>query len=82
MSILNSENKNQTIQTYFQKAENVAQNFSEKITNYVNGSDTDKDHLLTGLKEVARLTQTEVNVFDKKGRLLASSQPNIYDNCT
>lgn len=80
VSILNSENKNQTIETYFQKAENVAQNFSEKLTDYVAKKDITKDELLQSLQEIARLTQTEINVFDRDGVLLASSQPTIYDN--
>jgi nitrogen fixation/metabolism regulation signal transduction histidine kinase len=80
VSILNSENKNQTIETYFQKAENVAQNFSNKLTDYVVDKDITKDELLESLQEIARLTQTEINVFDREGVLLASSQPTIYDN--
>ncbi|WP_375558846.1 ATP-binding protein [Bernardetia sp. OM2101] len=80
VSILNSENKNQTIETYFQKAENVAQNFSTKLTDYVVYKDITKDELLQSLQEIARLTQTEINVFDRDGVLLASSQPTIYDN--
>ncbi|PIY09113.1 MAG: hypothetical protein COZ18_08800 [Flexibacter sp. CG_4_10_14_3_um_filter_32_15] len=80
VSILNSENKNQTIETYFQKAENVAQNFSNKLTDYVAKKNSTKDELLESLQEIARLTQTEINVFDREGVLLASSQPTIYDN--
>ena len=80
VSILNSENKNQTVETYFQKAENVAQNFSKKLTDYVVYKDITKDELLESLQEIARLTQTEINVFDRNGVLLASSQPTIYDN--
>ncbi|WP_291724121.1 sensor histidine kinase [Bernardetia sp.] len=80
VSILNSENKNQTIETYFQKAENVAQNFSDKLSDYVIDKDISKDELLESLEEIARLTQTEINVFDRNGVLLASSQPTIYDN--
>ncbi|WP_338760964.1 ATP-binding protein [Bernardetia sp. ABR2-2B] len=80
VSILNSENKNQTIETYFQKAENVAQNFSTKLSDYVVYKDITKDELLESLQEIARLTQTEINVFDRDGVLLASSQPTIYDN--
>ncbi len=80
VSILNSENKNQTIETYFQKAENVAQNFSKKLTDYVIHKEITKDELLQSLQEIARLTQTEINVFDRNGVLLASSQPTIYDN--
>lgn len=80
VSILNSENKNQTIETYFQKAENVAQNFSAKLSDYVVYKELTKDELLESLQEIARLTQTEINVFDREGVLLASSQPTIYDN--
>jgi nitrogen fixation/metabolism regulation signal transduction histidine kinase len=80
VSILNSENKNQTIETYFQKAENVAQNFSAKLTDYVVYKEITKDELLQSLQYIARLTQTEINVFDREGVLLASSQPTIYDN--
>ncbi|AFM04338.1 histidine kinase,HAMP domain-containing protein,histidine kinase [Bernardetia litoralis DSM 6794] len=80
VSILNSENKNQTVETYFQKAENVAQNFSNKLTSYVVYKEITKDELLESLQEIARLTQTEINVFDRDGVLLASSQPTIYDN--
>ncbi|MCC5945283.1 MAG: HAMP domain-containing histidine kinase [Bernardetiaceae bacterium] len=79
ISVLNSENKNEIIEAYYEKAENVSQNLTLDLERYIEGK-LSRDRLLEQLIEIAKLTQTEINLFDAEGKLLVSSQPVIYDN--
>jgi signal transduction histidine kinase len=79
LSILNRENKNEIIATYFKKAELVAQNLTEILQKQEN-DELSNDRLSEALFDIARYTQTEINLFNKEGALLATSQTAIFDN--
>jgi two-component system nitrogen regulation sensor histidine kinase NtrY len=79
VSILNQVNIDETKDSYIEKAENVSTNLGASLENLKKGS-INREKLLDPLIEVAKLTQTDINVFSKTGRLLAASQPFIYEN--
>lgn len=79
VSILNSVNIEETRESYIEKAENVSTNLGASLENLKKGY-INREKLLNPLVEVAKLTQTDINVFSKNGRLLVASQPFIYEN--
>ncbi len=79
VSILNSVNIEETRKNYIEKAENVSINLGASLENLRKGY-INREKLLNPLVEVAKLTQTDINVFTKTGRLLVASQPFIYEN--
>lgn len=79
VSILNSVNIEETRKNYIEKAENVSINLGASLENLRKGY-INREKLLNPLVEVAKLTQTDINVFTKNGRLLVASQPFIYEN--
>ncbi len=79
VSILNSVNREETRESYIEKAENVSTNLGASLENLKKGY-INREKLLNPLVEVAKLTQTDINVFSKNGRLLVASQPFIYEN--
>jgi signal transduction histidine kinase len=80
VSILNKQNKDEIVREHYEKAENAAANIVTELNEFVNISEGSRDRLIDALIAVARLTQIDVNLFDKQGRLIISSQQELFDN--
>ncbi|MCU0391266.1 MAG: ATP-binding protein [Thermoflexibacter sp.] len=79
ISILNSDNKNAIQEDYIKVAENVSINLAKEIDDYQKNMLL-REHLIAKLSDLARLTQAEINLYGKKGKLIGASQPTIYEN--
>ncbi len=79
ISLLNNSNKNNTKETYLLQAENVAGNVVKELENYRQNLYSD-EQLLDLIDKTAKLTQSDINLFDQNGLLIASSQPLIFEN--
>ncbi len=79
ISILSSGNQSETESFYIEKAQTVSANIVEDIMEFNRGI-IDKDVLKDRLIEIAKLTQSDINLYDRSGRLLAPSQGYIFDN--
>jgi len=79
ISNLNSTNRNSTKDEYLQRAENISTNIVKDLEKY-NKSLISHEELLELIVTVHKITQTDINLFDNQGFLLASNQPFIYDS--
>lgn len=79
VSILSSENKSTIIENYYTVTENISLNIASDLEQYEQGK-LSKERLLESLSEIAKLTQNDINLFNKKGKLVISTQPFIYNN--
>ncbi|TAH17548.1 MAG: HAMP domain-containing protein [Cytophagales bacterium] len=79
ISILNSDNKNAIKDEYIKVAENVSVNLSNNLEEYQK-NDASREQLLNRVTDLARLTQTEINLYGSSGKLIGASQPLIYEN--
>jgi signal transduction histidine kinase len=79
ISILNKQNKDEILREHFEKAENAAQNLVTEMSEYSLSNDN-KDKLIDALIAIARITQIDINLFDKEGKLIVSSQQELFEN--
>ncbi|UZR94182.1 ATP-binding protein [Chondrinema litorale] len=79
ISILSTGNQSETESFYLEKAQTVSTNIAEDILDF-NNKHIDRDVLTDRVIEIAKLTQSDINLYDKAGRLLAPSQGYIFEN--
>lgn len=79
LSMIGSNNKENTQERFFREAENVAQNITQEVSDYVNNRSSN-DKLQQVLAEIARYSQTDINLYGIDGRLVVASQSAIYNN--
>jgi two-component system nitrogen regulation sensor histidine kinase NtrY len=79
VSILNSSNIQETKTYYLEKAENIANDLMGQVQEFYNGS-LEKSELQNYISEIADITQSDVNLFDRNGQLIVPSQNYIYEN--
>jgi len=63
---------------YFQKAGLIADNISPILEKQISG-EADKDDISETVNYLAGTTNSDINVFQASGLLLATSQPNTFD---
>ncbi|MEX2336520.1 MAG: ATP-binding protein [Fulvivirga sp.] len=80
LSLINSSFKNELNEEYYRKAENISSNISERLDYFVNNIRADLDELPNELSEISKYAGVDVNLFSIWGKLLATSQPLIYEN--
>ncbi|MEM6360234.1 MAG: ATP-binding protein [Bacteroidota bacterium] len=80
LSLINSSFEKEVNQEYFKKAESISNNVSDDLNNYVSHVSVDPEELRSKLTEVSKYSGADVNLFNIKGRLIASSQPQIFEN--
>jgi signal transduction histidine kinase len=80
-SILNSLDREETSEQYLKKAEAISTNPSvvEDLERNINQIASD-EQLRETLQRIGALTQADINLYNKEGRLLYSTQPAIFDN--
>ena len=79
LSLLNSSYKEQLKNEYYAKAENLSGNISSLLESYFSNQ-TSKETLSNKLVEIAKFAECDLNLFNVNGRLIASTQPLIYEN--
>ncbi len=79
LSLINANFEREVNDEYFKKAESVGNNLSAILEDYVKDI-TDIEELSKKVTEIARFSGTDINTFNIKGKLLATSQPSIYEN--
>ncbi|MCG8320915.1 MAG: HAMP domain-containing histidine kinase [Cytophagales bacterium] len=79
LSLLNSSYKDQLKNEYYAKAENLSGNISSLLESYFTNQ-TSKETLSNKLVEIAKFAECDLNLFNVNGRLIASTQPLIYEN--
>ncbi|AWW31547.1 two-component sensor histidine kinase [Echinicola strongylocentroti] len=63
---------------YFEKANIIRDNLFQYLEQETQGT-MDKDDFLAEVYRLASTTATDINVFDPDGKLMATSQPNIFE---
>ncbi len=79
LSLINASFEKEVIDEYYKKAENVGNNLSAVLSDFINQK-TNEDELQQAISNIARFSNTDINVFDVSGQLIATNQPAIYDN--
>jgi len=62
-----------------ERAENISTRISESVSNYLQ-REISKEDLSEVVNEISQFAEIDINIFGNNGRLLASSQPLIYEN--
>lgn len=79
LSLISSSHKRDIISRYFQRAESISGNIVGTLDNYRRGL-TSKEALSNELAQVARFSESDLNLYDTEGKLIATNQPSIYEN--
>ncbi|MEM9858489.1 MAG: ATP-binding protein [Bacteroidota bacterium] len=80
LSLINSSFEKEVNQEYFKKAESISNNVSDELNNYVTRVSINQEELRSKLTEVSKYSGADVNLFNTSGKLIASSQPQIFEN--
>lgn len=80
LSLINSSFEQEVNLEYFKKAESISNNVSDELNNYVTKVSVDPEELRSKLTEVSKYSGADVNLFNTTGKLIASSQPQIFEN--
>ncbi|CAN5418199.1 HAMP domain-containing sensor histidine kinase [soil metagenome] len=79
LSLISSSFRNDLNRQYFKKAENVTSNIVGPLDTYINNPSY-LEELSNYLSQIARFSEADINLFNTNGKLIASSQPQIYNN--
>lgn len=79
VTILNSSNIAETKAYYLDKAQSVASDVATDLQDYYDGI-LEKEELQATVSEVANITQSDMVLFDTKGKLIVANQDYIYEN--
>ncbi|WP_185154056.1 ATP-binding protein [Fulvivirga sp. M361] len=80
LSLINSSFEKEVNYEYYKKAENISINVSEDLNDFVSDSTANAEELQTQLIQLSKYSGADVNLFDTQGKLIATSQPLIYEN--
>ncbi len=80
LSLINSSFKKEVNEEYYRKARSISSNVSDDLDDYVRRISQNREELPNKLSQVAKFSGVDVNLFNIRGRLLATSQPLIYEN--
>ncbi len=76
--IVKSYNENLEIENK-EKANNISLKLSESLESYL-ARETNKETFSEVINEISQFADIDINIFGNNGRLIASSQPLIYEN--
>lgn len=79
LSLVSSSYKKDIIQRYNKKAESISTNIVSSLDNYTNNQ-FGREQLSNELAQIARYSESDINLFSTNGRLITTSQPTIYEN--
>lgn len=81
LSLLISSNQREVQQEYLTKAENISYDLVDQLYQYSNNPlAAGKEELTSQLIQISNYSDVDINLFNMNGRLIASSQPMIYEN--
>lgn len=80
LSLINRSFRKEVNDEYYKKARNISTNISVDLKDYVDHITEDSEELPNKLAEIAKFASADVNLFSTGGKLIASSQPVIYEN--
>jgi signal transduction histidine kinase len=80
LNLTNRSSQNQLNEEYLNKAEQFSGQLSAQLDDYLNGNDESATSFENQLTDLAKLTRLDANVYDASGQLLATSQPQIFEN--
>lgn len=80
LSLINSSFKKEVNEEYYKKARTISSNISGDLDQYIASLLNDTDELSSKLSQIAKFSGVDINLFNKRGRLIATSQPLIYEN--
>lgn len=79
LSLISSSYKKDIIQRYNKKAESISTNIVNSLDGYKNNQ-FGREQLSNELAQIARFSESDINLFSINGRLITTSQPTIYEN--
>lgn len=79
LSLISSSYKKDIIQRYNKKAESLSTNIANSLDNYTHNR-FGREQLSNELAQIARFSESDINLFSVNGRLITTSQPTIYEN--
>ena len=80
LNLTNHSSQNQLNDEYLSRAQNFSGQLSSQLDDYLNGNDESVLSFENQLTDLAKLTNLDANVYSAKGQLLATSQPQIFEN--
>jgi len=80
LNLTNHSSENQLNEEYLSKAESFSGQLSTQLDDYLNGDQESVMSFENQLTDLAKLTNLDANVYDSKGKLLATSQPLIFES--
>jgi two-component system, NtrC family, nitrogen regulation sensor histidine kinase NtrY len=80
IGIINRSFKAELAEEYFQRARNIADNLSADMDEYLRNVFEGREELSSRLGQAAKFANVDANLFNVGGRLVATSQPQIYEN--
>ena len=78
LSLIGSSSKKEVVQKYFDKAESISNNIVGTLDSFINETSNEED-LIQTLTQLAQYSESDINLFDTSGKLIATSQPKIYE---
>ncbi|WKN30631.1 ATP-binding protein [Porifericola rhodea] len=79
LSVISKSYSEEVDSEYLKKAEQIGRNIIDILDNYYNDELSD-EALANALSQMSKYAETDANVFDTEGKLIATSQPLIYED--
>lgn len=79
LSVISRSYREDVNQQYLHKAEQISSNVVDLLASY-KSNQINEEMLANTLAQVSKYAETDANLFDMDGKLVASSQPSIYAN--
>ncbi len=79
ISLISSSYRKDIIDSYNQKAESISTNIGNLLDSYALNQ-VGREKLSNELSQIARFSESDINLFSTTGRLISTSQPTIYEN--
>ncbi len=80
LNLTNSSSQNQLNAEYLNKAETFSSQLSARLDDYLNGTGENIISLENQLTDLAKITNLDANIYNATGALIATSQPQIFEN--
>src|SRR5690606_21751911 len=79
LSLISSSYRKDIFESYDQKAESISTNIGNSLASYALNQ-LGREKLSNELAQIARFSESDINLFSTTGRLISTSQPTIYEN--
>lgn len=81
ISILNNTNEKETQFYFLEKARSISEsdNLISAVSDFIDGLSS-RDQLLFEIANISDFTQSDINLYDSRGKLLTTSQPYLFSH--